>query len=172
MRAAPWRIVLAVVFVVALAGATAYVLLRDDPPAPLPLAAEDAPRATIGATPPADSDPVEAIVIETARRALDAWGRFGVSGDLREVARHFDERGPQYRKFDSESAALGDDPPGPPAYRFALVDPVVTGSGSERIVAGWVAVTRPGEDPQSFNWEIVLRAARGEPWRVWTVRDR
>ena len=169
---ARWRIVLGVVFVLALAGATAYVFLREDPPAPLPLAAEDAPPTTVGTAPSADPEPVEKVVIDAASRALDAWGRFGVSGDLREVAPHFDERGPQYRKFNAESSALKGAPPGPPAYRFALSDPVVSGNGAERIVAGRVAVTRPGEDARSFHWEVVLRITESGTWRVWTVRDR
>ena len=171
-RAATWRILLAAVFVLSLAGATAYVLLRDDAPASLPLAAEDAPLVTLTPAPPTDSDAVEVGVLDAARRALDAWGRFGVSGDLREVAPHFDERGPQYRKFIAESAALRKDPPGPPAYRFALSAPDVSGSGGDRVVAGRVAVTRPGEDAQSFSWEIVLRTEGVATWKFWTVRSR
>ena len=170
MRTPSWRTLLALVFVVGLAAATAYVVLRDEPPAPLPLAAEDASRAAADASaPPA---PPDAAVLDAARRALDAWGRFGVSGDLREVTPYFHEAGPQYRKFDSESAALRKDPPGPPAYRFSLADPVIRVTGAERVVGGRVIVTRAGEDPQSFNWEIVLRAKREETWMVWTVRDR
>jgi hypothetical protein len=41
------------------------------------------------------------------------------------------------------------------------------------VLRGRVQMTRPGEKPQSFNWDVWLQAdpAAGGRWRLWTVRD-
>ena len=49
---------------------------------------------------------------------------------------------------------------------------VITPRPDQRVLRGKVLMTRPGEQPQTFNWDVWLQqdqAAEGR-WRLWTVR--
>jgi hypothetical protein len=43
----------------------------------------------------------------------------------------------------------------------------------QRVLRGQVQMTRPGEDPQSFNWDVWLQLDQASDgrWRLWTVRE-
>jgi hypothetical protein len=43
----------------------------------------------------------------------------------------------------------------------------------QRVLRGKVQMTRPGERPQTFNWDILMQVdqAAGGRWRLWTVRN-
>jgi hypothetical protein len=40
------------------------------------------------------------------------------------------------------------------------------------VLRGRVQMSRPGERPQTFNWDVVMQLdqAAGGQWRLWTVR--
>ena len=48
---------------------------------------------------------------------------------------------------------------------------VLTPREDQRVLRGRVQMTRPGEQPQTFDWDLLLKAdpAAGGRWRLWTV---
>jgi hypothetical protein len=112
----------------------------------------------------------EGPVVAVASGAFEAWGRFGVSGRLDDVAPYFDPDGPQFARFRQEAPAIAANPAGPPPYRFAMSDPSVERRGDGWVVRGPVVVSRPGEADQHYEWELVIRQSDGG-WAVWTVRE-
>ena len=147
------------------AGETSPFVAASPAPAAVPTTGTPATSATPSSH--ADTDPR----IVAAEAALDAWGRFGVTGDLALLEGLFDPAGPQYALFVGEAPSLAAAPPGPPPYTFELSDPVVGETGGEPLVRGAVRVSRPGEAEQRFDWELILREDTEGGWRVWTVRD-
>lgn len=107
---------------------------------------------------------------EAAEKALAAWGRFAVSGDLSHLAPWFDPQGPQYRLLAEESARLAESPLGDPPYLVTFEPEEVITQGGEASVRGQVVFGRRGEPTQSFHWVIHLRSGV-DGWRVWTVED-
>lgn len=146
------RVVLAAVAAVVVVFGLAYLLWGDG-------------GSATGSTPDGE-DPVVAV----ASGALEAWGRFGVSGRLDDVAPYFDPDGPQFARFREEAPAIAANPAGPPAYRFAMSDATVERRGEDWVVSGPVVVSRPGEADRRYDWELVVRRRHGE-WAVWTVRE-
>jgi hypothetical protein len=107
------------------------------------------------------------------QQALAAWGRFGVTNDLRTIKDSFWANGPQYKLLATE-AEKHPKPIGPPAYTVNMTDVQVISAGAdERVLRGKVSFTRPGEVPQTFNWDVWMRRddAAGGRWRLWTVRE-
>jgi hypothetical protein len=113
-------------------------------------------------------------VIADGEQALADWGVFAVSNDLADVKDSFWANGPQYKQLAEESKerkALG-----PPPYTMTMTNVKVIKPGDredQRVLRGDVRMTRPGEKPQRFNWDVWLqldKAADGR-WRLWTVRD-
>jgi hypothetical protein len=109
-------------------------------------------------------------VVRVASGALQAWGRFAVSGRIEELTSYFDPDGPQFAQFRREAAELAAHPTGPPEYRFAMSDATAERKGDDWVVRGPVVVSRPGEADQRFIWELVVRQ-KGVGWAVWTVRE-
>ena len=107
------------------------------------------------------------------QQALADWGRFGVTNDLRTIKDSFWANGPQYKLLATE-AEKHPKPIGPPAYTVNMTDVQVISAGAdERVLRGKVSFTRPGEVPQTFNWDVWMRRddAAGGRWRLWTVRE-
>ena len=113
-------------------------------------------------------------VIADGQRALTDWGEFAVTNDLGQVKDTFWANGPQYKLLAEQAKdrkALG-----PPPYTMTMTDVQVIKPGTrddQRVLRGKVQMTRPGEKPQRFNWDVWLQvdpAADGR-WRLWTVRD-
>ena len=129
-------------------------------------------RSGNGQSAPSSAAPAgaKAQVVGVASGALQAWGRFAVSGRLEELTPYFDPDGPQFAQFRREAAELAAHPTGPPEYRFAMSDATAERKGDDWLVRGPVVVSRPGEADQRFRWELVVRQ-RGEGWAVWTVRE-
>ena len=121
------------------------------------------------------STTVEDRVLADSRRALQDWGKFGVSGDLNTVKGSFWRQGPQYKQLTREAPQLRRDPLGPPAYKFVLTGaPQVLPAGNDqRIVRGVVTTSRPGQPTRSYRWDMYMRrdATAGGRWRVWTVAN-
>lgn len=113
----------------------------------------------------------EGDVTSVIEKAMAAWGRFAVSGDLDEVEPFFVVDGPQYLLFVEEAVALAATPPGPPPYRVLVEIADVMRDAAETQVEAGVRFVRTGEPSQSFRWVIVVRRVRGE-WKVWTVEER
>ena len=113
-------------------------------------------------------------VIADGEQALSDWGRFAVTNDLADVKRSFWANGPQYKLLAQEAKdrkALG-----PPPYTMTMTDVKVIKPGArddQRVLRGKVQMTRPGEKPQRFNWDVLLQRdpEAGGQWRLWTVRD-
>jgi hypothetical protein len=112
----------------------------------------------------------KAQVVGVASGALEAWGRFAVSGRLEELTPYFDPDGPQFAQFRREAADLVAHPTGPPEYHFAMSGATAERKGDDWVVRGPVLVSRPGEADQHFIWELVVRQ-KGVVWAVWTVRE-
>jgi hypothetical protein len=114
-------------------------------------------------------------VIAGAQQALTAWGEFAVTGDLGKLGDTFWKEGPQYQELAKEAPALKSKHLGSPPYKFTLTPSrVLDASGGQKIARGTVNVTRPGEQEQTFHWDVYLRKAPGsnpEQWRLWTVAD-
>ena len=114
-------------------------------------------------------------VIADARQAMAAWGEFAVSGDVEKLTGTFWTDGLQYQKLAKEAPGLKQKNTGPPPYQFALTPSRVTNApGGMKIVRGTVRVTRPGEQAQTFRWDIYLKRVPGsnpERWRLWTVAE-
>ena len=195
MGAEPWRLVVASVFVLALAGAVAAVVMMGDgdaavavgtvPTAPPPPTTTTALPATAAApttvpvpvvtTTPLELPPPEIVldreIFAAAQRALAAWGEFAVTGDLDVVADTFDPDGPQYEQLVGEASSLAANPLGPPPYVFAMGTPEIDRPRPRRLIlTGPVVLSRPGEPDQLFTWRLHLRWS-GTEWLVWTVDD-
>jgi hypothetical protein len=107
------------------------------------------------------------------QQALADWGRFGVTGDLRTLKDSFWANGPQYKLL-AEEAQKHPTPIGPPAYTVTMTGvQVINARADERVLRGKVSFTRPGELPQTYNWDVWMRRddASGGRWRLWTVRE-
>ena len=107
------------------------------------------------------------------RQALADWGRFGVTGDLRTLKDSFWANGPQYKLL-AKQAQQGGKPIGPPPYTVKMTGvQVINARADERVLRGKVSFTRPGEAPQTYNWDVWMRRddASGGRWRLWTVRE-
>jgi hypothetical protein len=111
--------------------------------------------------------------LEDGQRALDSWGRFAVTNDLRHLRDHFWRNGPQYQDLRRLARLRSRQRPlGPPPYRFVLSRArVLTPSPHQRILRGRVQVSRPGERTQSYRWNVWMRrdVSAGGRWRLWTV---
>ncbi len=115
-----------------------------------------------GITTPVDTSAQERLLADS-RQALQDWGRFGVSGDLNVVKASFWPDGPQYKQLTREAPRLRQHPIGPPAYQFALQDPVtVLQAGGDRLVRGVVKSTRQGQPTRSFRWDIYMLPRRSQ----------
>lgn len=151
------RVVLVAVGAVLAVFAVAYLVLGRSGQGP------STPRA-------AAAKGAKAEAVEVASAALQAWGRFAVSGRLDELTSYFDPDGPQFARFRREVVDLAAHPAGPPVYRFAMTDATAKREGDDWVVRGPVVVSRSGETDQQFSWELVVRR-KGEGWAVWTVRE-
>ena len=124
---------------------------------------------------PATTTP-EQRVIADGEQALADWGEFAVSNDLGDVKESFWANGPQYKQLAKEAKERKGEPIGPPPYKMTMSGVKViapSNRADQRVLRGQVQMTRPGEEPQSFNWDVWLQldeAADGR-WRLWTVRE-
>ena len=112
-------------------------------------------------------------VIADGQRALADWGEFAVTNDLGQVKDTFWANGPQYKQLAQEAKARKK-PIGPPPYTVTMSGvQVLKPRPDQRILRGRVQMTRPGERPQTFNWDVLMQVdqAAGGQWRLWTVRN-
>ena len=112
-------------------------------------------------------------VIADGEKALADWGEFAVTNDLGKVKDSFWANGPQYKQLAKEAKEREGKPLGPPPYKLTMSGvQVLEPREDQRVLRGRVQMTRPGEQPQAFNWDVWLQldqAADGR-WRLWTVR--
>jgi hypothetical protein len=112
--------------------------------------------------------------IADGEQALADWGEFAVSNDLADVKDSFWANGPQYKLLADQSKdrkALG-----PPPYKMTMTGVKVIKPGDredQRVLRGKVQMTRPGEKPQTYDWDVLLQVdpAAGGRWRLWTVTE-
>ena len=112
-------------------------------------------------------------VIADGQRALADWGEFAVTNDLGQVKDTFWANGPQYKELAREAKARKK-PIGPPPYTLTMSGvQVLKPRPDQRVLRGKVQMTRPGEKPQTFNWDVWLQLdpEAGGRWRLWTVQD-
>jgi hypothetical protein len=110
--------------------------------------------------------------IADGQRALADWGVFAVTNDLGQVKDTFWANGPQYKQLARE-ARTRKKPIGPPPYTVTMSGvQVLKPRPDQRVLRGRVEMSRPGERPQTFNWDVVMQLdqAAGGQWRLWTVR--
>jgi hypothetical protein len=111
--------------------------------------------------------------IADGEQALADWGEFAVTNDLATVKDTFWADGPQYKQLERE-AKQRKEPIGPPPYKMTMTGvQVLKPRDNQRVLRGRVQMTRPGERPQSFNWDVWMQLdqADGGHWRLWTVRN-
>ncbi len=124
---------------------------------------------------PATTTPEQRIIAD-GEQALADWGEFAVSNNLGDVKESFWADGPQYKQLAKEAKERKGEPIGPPPYKMTMSGVKViapSNRADQRVLRGQVEMTRPGEEPQSFNWDVWLQldeAADGR-WRLWTVRE-
>jgi hypothetical protein len=109
-------------------------------------------------------------VIADGEKALADWGVFAVTNDLGTVKESFWDDGPQYKQLAKEAQTRKKI--GPPPYTMTMTGVrVLKPSEDQRILRGKVQMSRPGEEPQTFNWDVWLKVdpAAGGRWRLWTV---
>ena len=107
------------------------------------------------------------------QQALNDWGRFAVTNDLRVLKDSFWANGPQYKLLVKEAQSR-DQPLGPPAYKVTMSGVQVINPGDDqRVLRGRVQFARPGEQAQTSTWDVWMRQdpAAGGRWRLWTVRE-
>jgi hypothetical protein len=117
---------------------------------------------------------VDQRAIADGEKALADWGQFAVSNDLRDVKDSFWANGPQYKQLAKEARDRRGKKLGPPPYKMTMTGvQVIAPRADQRILRGRVEMTRPGERPQTFHWDIWLQQDRASDgrWRLWTVRD-
>jgi hypothetical protein len=108
--------------------------------------------------------------IADGERALADWGMFAVTNDLGSIKDSFWANGPQYKQLAKEAKTRKRI--GPPPYTMTMTGVrVLKPRDDQRILRGRVEMTRPGEKPQTFNWDVWLKVdpAAGGRWRLWTV---
>lgn len=180
------RVVLAFALLAALAGGLFWSLRSGDEPAATPAPAPAGPTATpTGSAAPTDApvpppspaatsstavEPDVADALTAATAALAAWGEFAVSKDLTDLGGWFAIDGPQYAVLEAESEAPGA-PLGPPPYEFIIEEIALeTATETEVVLRADLIFGRPGESPQAFVWDIVMRNRDGT-WRLWTAAE-
>ena len=111
-------------------------------------------------------------VVADGEKALADWGHFAVSNNLNDIKDSFWANGPQYKQLAKEAKARK--PIEGPPYTMTMSGvEVIPARDDQRVLRGKVQMTRPGEKPQNFNWDVWLQLdpeAEGR-WRLWTVRD-
>ena len=110
-------------------------------------------------------------VIADGERALADWGEFAVTNNLADVKDSFWANGPQYKQLAKEAKTRKR--VGPPPYKMTISDvKVITPRPDQRVLRGKVLMTRPGEEPQTYNWDVWLQQDQASDgrWRLWTVR--
>jgi hypothetical protein len=113
-------------------------------------------------------------VIADGQRALADWGEFAVTYDLGKVKDTFWANGPQYKELAREAKAHKGKAVGPPPYTMTITPAqVLKPRPNQRVLRGQVQMTRPGERPRTFNWDVWMQLdqADGGQWRLWTVRN-
>jgi hypothetical protein len=111
--------------------------------------------------------------IADGQRALADWGEFAVTYDLGKVKDTFWANGPQYKQLAREAKEHKGKAVGPPPYTMTMTPVrVLQPRPNQRVLRGRVQMTRPGEQPQTFNWDVWMQLdqADGGQWRLWTVR--
>jgi hypothetical protein len=126
-----------------------------------------------GGAQPTTTTPDQRVVAD-GEKALADWGRFAVSNNLSDVKESFWANGPQYKQLAKEAKARK--PIEGPPYTMTMTGVKVIKPGDredQRVLRGKVQMTRPGEKPQTFNWDVWLQLdpEAGGRWRLWTVQD-
>ena len=124
-----------------------------------------------GGAQPTTTTPDQRAVAD-GEQALADWGQFAVSNNLSDIKDSFWANGPQYKQLAKEAKARK--PIKGPPYTMTMPDPqVIKVRDNQRVLRGKVQMTRPGEKPQTFNWDVWLQLdpEAGGRWRLWTVRD-
>jgi hypothetical protein len=167
-----WRVVVAGALVAAL-GAALFLAGRSsgEVAAPAAIAIATTAGETGAASGLEEVGFAEALVAD-AQRALDAWGRFAVLGDVAIVEPWFAADGPQLAQLRSESEATAAVRLGGAPYEFELTEPVlVEAEAGAHVIRSAVTVSRPGEIVQRYEWDIEMRrSAETDRWQLWTVK--
>ena len=110
--------------------------------------------------------------VADGQAALNAWGRFAVTNSLADLRDTFWTNGPQYKLLSRQAADRK--PLRPPSYTFTMSGTrVLAPSGNQRVLRTRVHVSRSGETPQTYDWDVWMRRddASGGRWRLWTVEN-
>jgi len=116
---------------------------------------------------------VDQRALADGQQALTDWGQFAVTNDLGVVKESFWDNGPQYKQLAKEAKSRDKALGGPP-YKVTMTGvQVLSPSADQRVLRGRVMFTRPGEEPQTYAWDVWMRREDGSGgrWRLWTVQE-
>jgi hypothetical protein len=116
---------------------------------------------------------VDQRALADGQQALNDWGRFAVSNDLRVLKDSFWANGPQYKQLAKEAKARAK-PIGGPPYKVTMSGvKVIDARTDQRVLRGRVQLSRPGEQAQIYSWDVWMQRddTAGGRWRLWTVRE-
>lgn len=112
-------------------------------------------------------------VVDAANKALTAWGKFAINGDLDEVKPYFVNNGNQYERFKAEADTIKAQTAGGPAMVFTLqrVQDVKV-NDNVWLLKGIVTSVQEGKKPQQYPWELrMIRKNSKDKWRLFSVRQ-
>ncbi len=142
------------------------------------LGAPDRPSAVQSVTTTSKTVPLRSVtslavttppVVTAMRAALSAWGRFAVTGLVRDLDDHFVAGGPQRRQLRAEAESIRADPPGAPPYVVTTGDIVtISATPTDIVLRAEIEWARQGEQTQFFVWDIQMRLADGR-WQILTI---
>lgn len=113
----------------------------------------------------ADAVDRSADVRRALQESLDAWGRFGASGDLTDVSGFFWEDSPQWERFELEAAQPA---PGGEPFNVTYDEKSLVHDETEASIQVTVTFQRGAEAGAQADWVIVMRADDNR-WLIWSV---
>lgn len=185
-QAAPWRLGVGIIILLALVSALALTTARENDK----LGAErlrggtERDAASRGESGDVNSSDASLITRSTVARersgitsdlqeALQAWGRFAGNGRLQELRGWFAQHGPQYEQLMGEAERARENKTGLP-YSFDLRRAKLQRRSPNRSVVDiHVNVTRPPERLRPYMWQVEMAwSDQLRRWLLWTVRNQ
>mgnify|MGYP000506387487 CR=1 FL=1 len=102
--------------------------------------------------------PADHALVEGLQSSMENWAKFYTTGSLEDLENTFDLAGPQYALLVKEQPkVLASPDSGPPAVILLSTVGKVTQNDKLYTVRTTITWTKPGGEPQTFNWDIVMR---------------
>ena len=150
------------------ATAAAATTVASAAPTTTSVPATTVPSSIVPTTTAAVSNPPVVVALEAA---LEAWGNFAVTGNMKDLDDSFVVGGPQRRALRQEAPSIREDPPGPPPYSVKASDVFTVSVAPDDVVLRTVVTwQRDGVEDATYTWHVQMRRVDGE-WRLYAVED-